>query len=289
MNELGIEKDDKQTLVTGFRDAIEDKTIPEEVNKVLESELTKLQTLESSSSEFNVCRTYLEWLTQLPWGEFTEDNKDIKKAEDILNEDHFGLDDVKERILEHIAVSFLKGSVQGKIMCLVGPPGVGKTSIGKSIARSLGRKFYRFSAGGMGDVAELRGHRRTYVGAMPGKLIQCLKTTKSNTPIVLIDEIDKLGRGYQGDPASALLEMLDPNQNDAFVDHYLDVPVDLSKILFVCTANSLDTIPTPLLDRMEILRLAGYDLNEKISIAQDYLVPKALKSTGLTDDSEIVP
>jgi len=281
MNELGIEKDEKQTLVIKFRDDVKDKTLPEEANKVLESELTKLQTLETSSSEFNVCRTYLEWLTQLPWSINTEDNKDIKKAESVLNEDHYGLEDVKERILEHIAVSHLKGSVQGKIMCLVGPPGTGKTSVGKSIARALDRKFYRFSVGGLHDVAELRGHRRTYVGAMPGKLIQCLKQVQSSNPVVLIDEIDKLGRDSRGDPSSALLEILDPEQNDTFRDHYLDVPIDLSQVLFVCTANVLDTIPGPLLDRFEIIRISGYVHEEKMAIATNYLIPQIEQTSGV--------
>merc|ERR1719203_2695540 len=211
----------------------------------------------------------------------TEDNADISKAEAILNEDHFGLEDVKERILEHMAVSFLKGSVQGKIMCLVGPPGVGKTSIGKSIARALDREFFRFSVGGLHDVAEIRGHRRTYVGAMPGKVIQALKISKVNNPVILIDEIDKLGRDYRGDPSSALLEVLDPAQNNGFRNHYLDVPVDLSRILFVCTANATDTIPGPLLDRMEVIRIAGYDLQEKAKIAENYLVPSSMREVGL--------
>lgn len=284
MKELGIEKDDKQTMIEQFRDALQGKTLPEEADKVVEAELTKLGTLEPSSSEFNVCRTYLEWLTQLPWGQCTEDNKDIAKAETILNEDHYGLEDVKERILEHIAVSFLKGSVQGKIMCMVGPPGVGKTSIGKSIARALDRKFYRFSVGGLHDVAELRGHRRTYVGAMPGKLIQCLKTTQSQNPVVLIDEIDKLGRDFRGDPSSALLEILDPEQNGQFRDHYMDVPVDLSQVLFVCTANVLDSIPGPLLDRFEVIRVAGYVFEEKLAIASQYLIPQTKESSGVGED-----
>eukprot|EP00931_Biecheleriopsis_adriatica_P042947 TRINITY_DN2450_c0_g1_i1.p1 TRINITY_DN2450_c0_g1~~TRINITY_DN2450_c0_g1_i1.p1 ORF type:complete len:997 (-),score=250.97 TRINITY_DN2450_c0_g1_i1:27-2981(-) len=279
--ELGIEKDDKQTLLTQFREAIKDKTVPEEVNKVIEAELTKLSQLEPSSSEFNVCRTYLEWLTCLPWGKFTEENQDIALAEQILGEDHYGLEDVKQRILEHIAVSFLKASSQGKIMCMVGPPGVGKTSISKSIARALDRKFFRFSVGGLHDVSELRGHRRTYVGAMPGKLIQCLKTTQSSNPVILIDEIDKLGRDMRGDPSSAMLEILDPEQNNTFRDHYLDVPVDLSNVLFVCTANVLDTIPGPLLDRMEVIRIAGYVFEEKLAIANQYLVPQTQESSGV--------
>merc|ERR1719159_2282397 len=223
-------------------------------------------------------------MTALPWGKASEDNSDITKAEQILNEDHYGLEDVKERILEHMAVSFLKGSVQGKIMCLVGPPGVGKTSIGKSIARALDRKFYRFSVGGLHDVAEIRGHRRTYVGAMPGKLIQCLKITQSLNPVVLIDEVDKLGRDYRGDPSSALLEILDPEQNNTFRDHYLDVPVDLSRVLFVCTANVLDTIPGPLLDRMEVISLAGYVYEEKVAIANQYLIPQTKETSGVSED-----
>merc|ERR1719476_1055355 len=251
----------------------------------MNQEIERLGNLEPQSPEFNVSRTYLEWMTALPWGKVTEDNKDITKAERILNEDHYSLEDVKERILEHMAVSFLKGSTQGKIMCLVGPPGVGKTSIGKSIARALDRKFFRFSVGGMHDVAEIRGHRRTYVGAMPGKLIHCLKLTQSSNPVVLIDEIDKLGRDYRGDPSSALLEILDPEQNSTFRDHYLDVPVDLSRVLFLCTANVLDTIPGPLLDRMEVIRIAGYVFEEKLRIAEDYLVPNTMREVGVSEDA----
>lgn len=279
--ELGIEKDEKQTLATQFREALEGKEVPAEADKVIESELSKLNSLEPSSSEFNVCRTYLEWLTSLPWGKVIEENRDIAKAEAILDEDHYGLEDVKERILEHIAVSFLKDNTQGKIMCLVGPPGVGKTSIGKSVARALDRKFYRFSVGGMHDVAEIRGHRRTYVGAMPGKLIQCLKNTECCNPVVLIDEIDKIGRDMRGDPTSALLEVLDPEQNNTFRDHYLDVPVDLSNVLFLCTANVLDTIPGPLLDRMETIRISGYVFEEKMAIAKKYLIPQTEETSGI--------
>lgn len=279
--ELGIEKDEKQTLATQFREALEGKEVPAEAEKVIEAELSKLNSLEPSSSEFNVCRTYLEWLTSLPWGKVLEENRDIAKAESVLDEDHYGLEDVKERILEHIAVSFLKDNTQGKIMCLVGPPGVGKTSIGKSVARALDRQFYRFSVGGMHDVSEIRGHRRTYVGAMPGKLIQCLKTTGCNNPVVLIDEIDKIGRDMRGDPTSALLEVLDPEQNNTFRDHYLDVPVDLSNVLFLCTANVLDTIPGPLLDRMETIRIAGYVFEEKMAIAKKYLIPQTEEQSGI--------
>lgn len=200
-----------------------------------------------------------------------------------MEEDHYGMKDVKDRILEFIAVASLKGSLHGKILCFVGPPGTGKTSFGKSIARATGRKFTRFSVGGIHDVAEIKGHRRTYIGAMPGKLIQSLKSCKSSNPVILIDEIDKLSRAYDGDPASALLEVLDPEQNSTFLDHYIDVPVDLSKILFICTANSLEPIPRPLLDRMEIIHLSGYFVDEKVSIAKKYLIPKILQDSGLKE------
>ncbi|CAI5730818.1 unnamed protein product [Hyaloperonospora brassicae] len=289
--ELGMEKDDKDAMITKYRERLAGfatGSIPDDVNEVVEDELNKMSMLEKNSSEFNVTRNYLDWLTQLPWGKATEENFDLAKAKQILNEDHYGLMDIKERVLEFVAVSKLKGDVQGKIICFVGPPGVGKTSIGKSIARSLNREFFRFSVGGLSDVAEIKGHRRTYVGAMPGKIIQCLKSTQSSNPLILIDEIDKLGRGYQGDPASALLELLDPSQNSGFVDHYMDVPVDLSRVLFICTANVTDTIPAPLLDRMEVLRLSGYDSPEKLAIARGYLVPKAREKTGL-EKSETTP
>lgn len=288
--ELGMEKDDKEAMISKYRERLGSfapGTIPDNVNEIVEEELNKMSMLEKNSSEFNVTRNYLDWLTQLPWGKSTEENFDLAKAKKILDEDHYGLNDIKERILEFIAVSKLKGSVQGKIVCFVGPPGVGKTSIGHSIARSLNREFYRFSVGGLSDVAEIKGHRRTYVGAMPGKVIQCLKTTQSSNPLILIDEIDKLGRGYQGDPASALLELLDPSQNSGFVDHYMDVPVDLSRVLFICTANVTDTIPGPLLDRMEVLRLSGYDSPEKLAIAKQYLVPKVIDRAGLGKDSAL--
>ncbi|KAJ0409037.1 hypothetical protein ATCC90586_000624 [Pythium insidiosum] len=288
--ELGMEKDDKDAMITKYRErlaAFEAGSIPANVLEVVEEELNKMSMLEKNSSEFNVTRNYLDWLTQLPWGKSTEENFDLAKAKQILDEDHYGLTDIKERILEFIAVSKLKGSVQGKIICFVGPPGVGKTSIGQSIARSLNREFYRFSVGGLSDVAEIKGHRRTYVGAMPGKVIQCLKATQTSNPLVLIDEIDKLGRGYQGDPASALLELLDPGQHNAFLDHYMDVPVDLSRVLFICTANVTDTIPGPLLDRMEVIRLSGYDAPEKLQIAKEYLVPKIIDRTGLGKDTKM--
>ena len=252
--------------------------------QVITTEIEKLSTLDKNASEYNITRNYLEWLTSLPFDKSSKENFNLAKAREILDRDHHGLKDVKDRILEFIAVGKLKGSVQGKIICLVGPPGTGKTSIGKSVAESLNREFYRFSVGGLHDIAEIKGHRRTYVGAMPGKLIQCLKRTGVNNPLVLVDEIDKLGtRGQQGDSASAMLEVLDPSQNGTFMDHFLDVPVDLSQVLFLCTANVLDTIPGPLLDRMEVIRLSGYDHPEKEHIAKDYLIPKVVKDSGLAE------
>jgi len=280
--ELNLEKDDKQTIIASLKEAIGELTgVNEEASKAMEQELSRLSSLEPAAPEFNVSRTYLEWMTALPWGTCTTDNADISRAEQILNEDHYSLEDVKERILEHMAVSFLKGSVQGKIMCLVGPPGVGKTSIGKSVARALDRKLFRFSVGGLSDVAEIRGHRRTYIGAMPGKIIQALRITKVANPVILIDEVDKLGRDFRGDPSSALLEVLDPAQNAAFRDLYLDAPVDLSKVLFICTANVTETIPGPLVDRMEIIRIAGYVFEEKVAIANQYLIPQTIESHGI--------
>ncbi|KAF0910091.1 hypothetical protein E2562_001327 [Oryza meyeriana var. granulata] len=281
--ELGLETDDKTALSEKFRKRIESRKekCPPHVLQVIEEELTKLQLLEASSSEFSVTSNYLDWLTVLPWGVYSDENFDVHHAQHILDEDHYGLADVKERILEFIAVGKLRGSSQGKIICLSGPPGVGKTSIGRSIARALNRKFYRFSVGGLSDIAEIKGHRRTYVGAMPGKMVQCLKSVGTANPLVLIDEIDKLGRGYSGDPASALLELLDPEQNAYFLDHYLDVPIDLSKVLFVCTANVIEMIPGPLLDRMEIITIAGYITDEKMHIARDYLEKNTREACGI--------
>ncbi|KAF8394662.1 hypothetical protein HHK36_020878 [Tetracentron sinense] len=266
-----------------FRERLEPnkERCPPHVLQVIEEELTKLQLLEASSSEFNVTRNYLDWLTALPWGNHSDENFDVHRAQTILDEDHYGLTDVKERILEFIAVGKLRGIAQGKIICLSGPPGVGKTSIGRSIARALNRKFYRFSVGGLADVAEIKGHRRTYIGAMPGKMVQCLKNVGTANPLVLIDEIDKLGRGHAGDPASALLELLDPEQNANFLDHYLDVPIDLSKVLFVCTANVVEMIPNPLLDRMEVIAIAGYITDEKMHIARDYLEKTTREACGI--------
>ena len=279
--ELGIESDGKDKLIEKFREKAAKLQMPEAVKKVFDEELSKLSTLETAASEFNVTRNYLDWITQIPWGQRSTENFGIKNAMTVLDEDHHGLKDVKDRILEFVAVGKLRGTVEGKILCFVGPPGVGKTSIGKSIARALNRQYYRFSVGGLTDVAEIKGHRRTYVGALPGRIIQALKKCQTENPLILIDEVDKIGRGHQGDPSSALLELLDPEQNNSFLDHYMDVPVDLSKVLFVCTANVTDTIPRPLLDRMEVIELSGYVADEKMAIAQRYLGPAAKELNGL--------
>ncbi len=279
--ELGMEKDDKHIEIAKFEERLKERKVPEDVMKVIQEEMEKLSALEVQSAEYAVCRNYLDWLTIIPWGMYSQETHDLKKAEDILEEDHYGLKDIKERILEFIGVGKLTGGVKGSIICLMGPPGVGKTSIGKSIARALNRKFYRFSVGGMRDEAEIKGHRRTYIGAMPGKMIQALKACNTMNPVILLDEVDKMGASYQGDPASALLEVLDPEQNKEFLDHYLDVRTDLSNVLFIVTANVLDTIPEPLKDRMEILRLSGYIQAEKIEIAKKYLVPRNRKAMGL--------
>ncbi|XP_025221505.1 lon protease homolog, mitochondrial isoform X2 [Theropithecus gelada] len=281
--ELGLEKDDKDAIEEKFRERLKELVVPKHVMDVVDEELSKLGLLDNHSSEFNVTRNYLDWLTSIPWGKYSNENLDLVRAQAVLEEDHYGMEDVKKRILEFIAVSQLRGSTQGKILCFYGPPGVGKTSIARSIARALNREYFRFSVGGMTDVAEIKGHRRTYVGAMPGKIIQCLKKTKTENPLILIDEVDKIGRGYQGDPSSALLELLDPEQNANFLDHYLDVPVDLSKVLFICTANVTDTIPEPLRDRMEMINVSGYVAQEKLAIAERYLVPQARALCGLDE------
>ncbi|XP_016330021.1 LOW QUALITY PROTEIN: lon protease homolog, mitochondrial-like [Sinocyclocheilus anshuiensis] len=288
--ELGLEKEDKDAIEEKFRERLKDRTVPQHIMDVINEELNKLGLLDNHSSEFNVTRNYLDWLTSMPWGTNSEENLELAQAREVLEEDHYGMEDVKKRILEFIAVSQLRGSTQGKILCFYGPPGVGKTSIARSIARALNREYFRFSVGGMTDVAEIKGHRRTYVGAMPGKIIQCLKKTKTENPLVLIDEVDKIGRGYQGDPSSALLELLDPEQNANFLDHYLDVPVDLSKVLFICTANVLDTIPEPLRDRMEMINISGYVAQEKLAIAERYLVPQLRTLCGLDKEkAKITP
>lgn len=280
--ELGLTKEGKESEIERFNERISHLVLPDEANERIREELDKLSLMDSASPEFTVSRNYLDWLTALPWGVTTPDRFDIRTASRVLNRDHYGLEDVKERILEFLSVGILKGKVSGSILCFVGPPGVGKTSIGQSIAESIGRKFYRFSLGGMRDEAEIKGHRRTYIGAMPGKFIQALKSCKSANPMIMLDEVDKIGASFHGDPASALLEVLDPAQNRDFLDHYLDVRFDLSQVLFVCTANVLDPIPRALLDRMEIIKLPGYILEEKLKIATRYLIPKQQKESGLS-------
>jgi ATP-dependent Lon protease len=279
--ELGMEKDDKTVDIEKFEERLKGRKVSDEVMKVIREEMDKLSALEMQSAEYGVCRNYLDWLTIVPWGMYSDETHDLVKAEAVLEQDHYGLKDIKERILEFIGVGKLTGGVKGSIICLVGPPGVGKTSIGKSVARALNRKFYRFSVGGMRDEAEIKGHRRTYIGAMPGKMVQALKFCQTMNPVIMLDEVDKMGASYHGDPASALLEVLDPEQNKDFLDHYLDVPCDLSNVLFIVTANVLDTIPEPLKDRMEMLRLSGYVQAEKIEIARKYLVPRNRKLMGL--------
>lgn len=281
--ELGID-DGRDKLIAKYNERVKDLIMPEEVKKIYEDEINKLQTLETVMSEFTVTRNYLDWLTQIPWGKKSTDNYNIKRAKKVLDDDHYGLEDVKDRIVEFIAVGKLLNKINGKIICFVGPPGVGKTSIGKSIAKSLNREFYRFSVGGLSDVAEIKGHRRTYVGAIPGRVVQALKKTQTENPLILIDEIDKISHSHSvngGDPSAALLELLDPEQNGTFLDNYMDVPIDLSKVLFVCTANTLSTIPGPLLDRMEVIEISGYIEEEKVKIAERYLAPEAKKNTGL--------
>ena len=282
--ELGIEKDGPEAEVDALEQRLARLELNEEVRKVVDQELRKLSTLNAQSPEFNVTRSYLELIADLPWGSYTDDTQDIRRAREVLDRDHYGLQDVKDAILEFLATIIRRRRVAGSIICLVGPPGVGKTSIGRAVAEALGRKFYRFSVGGMRDEAEIKGHRRTYIGAMPGKLIQALKRVESSNPVIMLDEIDKIGVGAQGDPASALLEVLDPEQNETFIDHYLDVPYDLSNVLFITTANSLDPIPRPLLDRMEVIRLSGYIKEEKVQIAKRYLVPKQLEELGFRED-----
>lgn len=280
-SELGITRDDRNIDIERIESRLAELDVPEHVKERVDEEMGKLRMLEPSSSEYGVTRGYLDWISQVPWGKYSEDSLNLEKARDTLDEHHAGLDDVKDRILEFIAEGVFRGTVAGSIILLVGPPGVGKTSIGKSIAECLDREFYRFSVGGMRDEAEIKGHRRTYIGAMPGKLVQALKLSKVSNPVIMLDEIDKIGASHQGDPASALLEVLDPEQNKDFLDHYLDLRLDLSKCIFVCTANTVDTIPRPLLDRMDIIRLSGYITNEKVDIARKHLWPRLLKRAGV--------
>jgi ATP-dependent Lon protease len=281
--ELG-EGDEQQAEANELRTRLAELELPDDVRKAAERELSRLEKLPPAAAEYGVIRTYIDWILTIPWTQTTPDNLDLEQARRILDEDHFDLDKVKDRIVEYLAVSKLKGDVSGPILCFVGPPGVGKTSLGQSIARTLGRKFVRISVGGVRDESEIRGHRRTYIGAMPGTILRAIRDAESKNPVFLIDEIDKMGADWRGDPASAMLEVLDPEQNSSFRDHYLDLPFDLSKVLFICTANQLETIPGPLLDRMDVIQLSGYTEEEKLQIARRYLVPKQLEANGLRDE-----
>jgi ATP-dependent Lon protease len=279
--ELG-EGDPEQAEVNELREQLDALDLSEDVRKATDRELSRLEKLPSAAAEYGVIRTYLEWVITLPWRKYTDDNLDLEHAREVLDTDHFDLEKVKERIIEYLAVAKLRNEISGQILCFVGPPGVGKTSLGHSIANALGRKFVRLSVGGVRDESEIRGHRRTYIGAMPGSIIRSIRDAESSNPLMLIDEIDKMGADWRGDPASAMLEVLDPEQNRGFRDHYLDLPFDLSKVLFICTANTVDTIPGPLLDRMDVISLSGYTEDEKLGIAKRYLLPKQLRQHGLT-------
>jgi ATP-dependent Lon protease len=277
-------EDSEQQEIESLRKRAKEKNLPEEAQETVDKELTRLERTPNSSPNYGVIHSYIEWILDLPWDTFSDDNLDLEHAQEVLDEDHYGLEKVKKRIIEYLAVLKLKSDMKAPILCFYGPPGVGKTSLGKSIARALNRKFERFSLGGIHDEAEIRGHRRTYIGALPGRILRSMKKAETSNPVIMLDEIDKVGSDYRGDPTSALLEVLDPEQNDSFADNYLELEYDLSKVLFIATANSLDTIPAPLRDRMEIINISGYTLQEKTQIAKEHLLPKQIKENGLKEE-----